>query len=251
MNVWEFLNDRSSAKKQALVVTLLAAPDTGAAGLMAILDGPGAKAAGPLALAPFWEEDWAAVLQAATAGCPPEEGRLAENSGRRYYVSPLSFGRSALVLGGGHVGTALCRLLRFLDFEVTLMDDRPDFLKSPAENVRTLEASFGQLTGLLVDSSFDAVVIVTRGHAQDTACLRQILHWPQSPPYLGMIGSRRRTAATIDMLTNEGYDQSRIAQVHTPIGLQIGAQTPEEIAVSIVAEIIMVLKRGNIGVCAD
>ncbi|MDL2226748.1 XdhC family protein [Deltaproteobacteria bacterium OttesenSCG-928-M10] len=251
MNVWKYLNNRSSIKETALAVTLLKAPDAGSAGLMAALDEPGGEAAGPLTRAPFWAEDWAAALHQATAGYPPEEGRLVENAGRRYYISSLSYGRSALVLGGGHVGAALCRLLRFLDFAVTLMDDRPDFLKSPAENVEMVEASFSRLTGLFGAAPFDAVVIVTRGHAQDTACLRQVLGWPQPPPYLGMIGSRRRTAATMALLSDEGYDQKKLSRVHTPIGLDIGAQTPEEIAVSIAAEIIMVLKRGNISGSVD
>ena len=242
MNVWDFLNSQVSARQAAVVVTLLNALES-AAGLMAVVPSPGGAASGPLTQAPFWADDWAAALGAATACFPPAEGLLVENAGRRYYVSALSFERSALVLGAGHVGAALCRQLRFLEFEVSLMDDRPDFLIAPEENVKTTEDSFERLTDFFAASSFDAVIIVTRGHAQDTACLRQILNWPDLPPYLGMIGSRRRVAETMRMLASEGCGQARLAHVHAPVGLKIKAQTPAEIAVSIAAEIIMTLAK--------
>ena len=252
MDVWATLGQWAEKRLKAITITLIQAPaeQREMVGRMVALSEPQAEAQGPLADAPFWEADRAAVLSAA-AGNLPEGGLLVDGGERRYLVSSLACVRSALVLGGGHVGNAVGRLLRFLDFEVTLVDDRPDFLKSPAENVRTLEASFARLSGLFAEAFFDAVVIVTRGHAQDTACLRQVLRWPQPPPYLGMIGSRRRTAATIDMLAGEGYGQDKLSLVHTPIGLKIGAQTPEEIAVAIAAEIIMVLKRGNTGGSVD
>ncbi len=140
------------------------------------------------------------------------------------------------------MGSALTTVLRFLDFEVTLMDDRPDFLGPRDDGSRTVAAPFEELTGLFAEAHFSAVAIVTRGHAQDSACLRQILAWPVRPPYLGMIGSRRRIAETMAMLKSENFDEALLSQVHAPIGLDIGAQTPAEIAVAITAEILAHLR---------
>lgn len=231
----------AALKKPALTVTLVEASGDGSApaGLMAVAEGPGADFCGPLTEAPFWAGDLAAL-----SGLLPalsETGRLAEAGGRRYYLAPLAYNRSALVLGGGHVGGALAGLLRFLDFEVTLVDDRAEFLSGRDDGVVTVEASFAELGRRFPAAAFEAVVIVTRGHAQDTICLRQILAWSPRPPYLGMIGSRKRTAETLQMLAEEGFPGEALSRVHTPVGLKIGAQTPQEIAVSIAAEIIQVL----------
>lgn len=248
MDAWPALGQWAEKRQKAVIFTLLRAPaeQSGWVGQMAVLGGPEGEVWGPLTTAPFWDADLAAVLSDASAEDPPEGGRLAENSGRRYLISGISYARSALVLGGGHVGDAVCRLLRFLDFEVTLMDDRPEFLQARDDGAAVAEAPFSRLTELFADAAVDAAVIVTRGHAQDSACLRQVLSWPQMPPYVGMIGSRRRTRDTLAMLEGEGFSQERLALVHTPVGLDIGAQTPAEIAVAIVAEIIRDLQKpGN------
>ncbi len=246
MDPWITLGRWAEQRLCPLVVTLVEAPPAEAAlvGRIAVMEGAGAPPQGPLTEAPFWPADWES-LRAVTAETRPEGGRLAECGGRRYLVSALVYNRSALVLGGGHVGSALARLLRFLEFEVTLVDDRPEFLGIRDDGAATVEAPFTRLTELFADAGVDAVAIVTRGHAQDTACLRQILHWPNLPPYLGMIGSRRRTRDTLEMLSGEGVSPELLTRVRTPIGLPIGAQTPEEIAVSIAGEIIRVLNQGG------
>ncbi len=247
MNVWTTLGQWADRHLNSLSVILVEAPPDQAAliGRMAILESPEAEPRGPLTEAPFWAGDWAGALRGALADIPAEAGRRVECDGRRYYLSPLFYSRSALVMGGGHVGGALCRLLRFLDFDVTLMDDRADFLTGRDDGTVTVEGAYADLGRLFPNPTFDAVVIVTRGHAQDSTCLRQALSWPVPPPYLGMIGSRRRTRETLAMLTGEGYDPERLRRVHTPIGLAIGAQSPAEIAVSIAAEIIQVLNAGG------
>ncbi|MDR2946546.1 MAG: XdhC family protein [Candidatus Adiutrix sp.] len=245
MDIWAALGQWAEERRKAVIITLIEAPamQSPQAGLAAIMAGPGVEPSGPLTAAPFWAEDWLAALEPATATLPPAGGQRLETGGRRYLIDRLDYDRSALVLGGGHVGDALARLLRFLDFEVTLMDDRPEFLRDNGPGITALEAPFERLTELFVASAPDAVVIVTRGHAQDSACLRQVLAWPEPPPYLGMIGSRKRTAETLKMLTAEGFPPERLQAVHTPVGLNIGAQTPAEIAVSIAAEIIQELRK--------
>lgn len=244
MDVWATLGQWAEKRLKAITITLIQAPaeQRVMVGQMAALGEPRAEAQGPLVSAPFWEADWAAALGEAAAGDLPEGGLLVDSGGRRYLVSRLAYVRSALVLGGGHVGSAVGRLLRFLDFEVTLMDDRSEFLQARDDGAATVEASFDRLTEFFAGRSPDAVIIVTRGHAQDTSCLRQVLAWPGLPPYLGMIGSRHRTSATLKMLAGEGVAPDLLKKIHTPIGLKIGAQTPAEIAVAIVAEIIQELR---------
>jgi len=244
MDIWSFLGQLAERKVPAVTVTLIQAPGgrDRPTGLMAAAE-KGAEFYGPLTEAPFWASDlneMSGLMQSL-----PEIGMLHESGERLYYLAPLSYNRSALVLGGGHVGEALTRLLRFLDFEVILMDDRPEFLPPRHDGAKTVEASFIRLSELFSSESLDALIIVTRGHAQDTLCLRQVLSWGRVPPYLGMIGSRNRTSETLKMLASEGFDQALLAGVHTPVGLKIGAQTPAEIAVSIGAEIIGVLNRGQ------
>jgi xanthine dehydrogenase accessory factor len=85
-------------------------------------------------------------------------------------------------------------------------------------------------------SSNSAVVIVTRGHQYDEACLRSVIR--SEARYVGMIGSRRRVLAVLDRLSREGFSREELSRLHAPIGLKIGARSPQEIAVSIVAEII-------------
>ena len=240
-DIWELMVQWASKKTPALTVTLLQPADGTEAGCMAVAEKNDGLFQGPLSEAPFWADDVAAVL--AAADTLTETGLKTEVGGRLYYLAPISCNRSALVLGGGHVGEALSRLLRFLDFEVTLMDDRAEFLADRGDGVMTVEASFDELSERFASSAFEAVIIVTRGHAQDTSCLRQALSWPRVSPYLGMIGSRHRTSATLEMLAREGFAPELLSQIHTPVGLKIGAQTPAEIAVSIAAEIIQVLNR--------
>lgn len=240
-DIWQLMAQWAAQKAPALTVTLIhePGPPSREAGLMAVAERAGSEFLGPLTALPFWADDLAQMADA--LAFLPETGRRFQIGGRQYYLAPLSYNRSALVLGGGHVGNALGRLLRFLDFDVILMDDRRYFLAPRDDGAQTVEAPFAEMSGRFSAAALDAVIIVTRGHAQDTACLRQVLRWPLFPPYVGMIGSRHRTAETLKMLASEGFAESLLARVHTPVGLKIGAQTPAEIAVSIGAEIIQAL----------
>lgn len=144
-----------------------------------------------------------------------------------------------LLLGGGHVSHALARLAATLDFAVTVVDDRPDF----ASRERFPEAEeivcdgFEHAIRTLVLRRSDYVCVLTRGHRWDAQCLRALLTGTE-PAYLGMIGSKRRVKGLLGALAEDGYDQERLSRIHAPIGLMIGAVTPEEIAVSIAAQLI-------------
>jgi xanthine dehydrogenase accessory factor len=146
---------------------------------------------------------------------------------------------SVYIIGAGHVGVCVAHLASYVGFKVVLVDDRSEF----ANYVRVPEAD-----SVIVVSSFDNclaelnlgqhsyVVIVTRGHAHDRTVLEQILKTDAF--YVGMIGSKRKIKMIFDALLKQGVAESQLKRVHSPIGLPIGGETPEEIAVSIVAELI-------------
>lgn len=138
--------------------------------------------------------------------------------------------------GGGHVALELAEFAARLDFRITVMDDRPEFANAQrfpmAEEI--LCADFSELPRHLAPGSY--YVVVTRGHQADGQCVQTILG--SDYRYLGMIGSRRKVAVILDQLRQAGFPEDAIASIHAPIGLAIGAATPAEIAVSILAEII-------------
>lgn len=152
-----------------------------------------------------------------------------------------------IICGGGHVGQAVAKAGRFLDFNVTVIDDRADFAardKFPDEQVRLIADDFVAALQSLKITPASHIVIVTRGHRHDEICLQEVIAKPAR--YIGMIGSRRRTTTIRERLKREGVAPELLRRVHAPIGLDIGALTPEEIAVAILAEIVLV-RRGGTG----
>ena len=144
-----------------------------------------------------------------------------------------------LVLGGGHIALPVCEFAAKCGFEVYLVDDRPEFAnrrRFPDAFAVTCDSFENGIRQFGV-TPFDYVVVITRGHRHDADCLRALLPG-EMPAYLGMIGSRRRTKGLIEMLKEEGFDPERLGAICTPIGLDIGAITPAEIAVSILSEVI-------------
>lgn len=145
--------------------------------------------------------------------------------------------------GGGHVSKAVADLAAQLDFRVQVMDPREEFCSEErfpyAEKL--ICAPFNQLTEYLVPNAFYAVI--TSGHGDDANCVSTILN--SKYRYLGMIGSRRKVAHTFQTLQEAGYSQDAINTIHAPIGLNIGAVTPGEIAVSILAELIQTKNAGG------
>lgn len=147
--------------------------------------------------------------------------------------------RCLIVFGAGHVGNAVATIGAFVGFEVTIIDDREAFLRSDRfkdQKIRPLLLSFSGPMNEVDLPEGSAVVIVTRGHQYDEICLRDVLGY--NLKYLGMIGSRRRVISIMEKLVREGIPEEKLAKVHAPIGLRIGAKSPQEIAVAIVAEVI-------------
>lgn len=140
------------------------------------------------------------------------------------------------ICGAGHVAKELADIASFLDFRIHVMDKRSQFASKerfPKADEVICE-SFDNLSSHLEEDSYYAVV--TPGHEDDYACVKQILN--SSYTYLGMIGSRKKIAATYEKLTACGFSKEALDSIHAPIGLSIGAVTPSEIAISILAEII-------------
>lgn len=157
------------------------------------------------------------------------------------FIREFKLADTAYIFGGGHVAYALEPVLRHVDFKTVIIDDREEYANAEryphAEKTVVVENFDHAFDRVDVDES-SYLIIVTRGHRGDLQVLRQALRKPCA--YLGMIGSRRKNRLLYDTLLEEGFSEEQFARVHAPIGLSIGAETPEEIAVSIAAEIIQV-----------
>jgi xanthine dehydrogenase accessory factor len=156
------------------------------------------------------------------------------------FVEPILSDPVLYIFGGGHVSAQIIPLASKVGFKVEVIDDRPEFAdpKKFPDAAKVHQFAFeGVLAKISVDES-SYLVIVTRGHIHDKTVLDQCLR--TKAKYIGMIGSRRKKAMIYEKLLEEGFTKSDLDRVHAPIGLDIGAETPEEIAVSIVAELIQV-----------
>ena len=153
---------------------------------------------------------------------------------------------SLLIVGGGHIGQSLAAIGAEAGFSVAVLDDREAFANSerfPSAD-RVICGDIAEELARYKITSSTYIVLVSRGHKQDEAGLRTVV---ESDAALGgMIGSKRRVSTVLTHMAREGIARDALERVHTPIGLDIGAETPEEIAVSIVAEIIAV-RRGGTG----
>ncbi len=162
------------------------------------------------------------------------------------FIEPVIPPSELFLFGGGHVALSLCKLAHLAGFEVTVIDDRESFANRERfpDASQVIAADFEATTATLRPSASSFVVIVTRGHRDDM----RVLGWAVKTParYVGMIGSRRKVLAVYSELEKAGMERELFERVHAPIGLDIGAVTPEEIAVAIVAEMIAV--RRNVSV---
>jgi xanthine/CO dehydrogenase XdhC/CoxF family maturation factor len=149
---------------------------------------------------------------------------------------------SLVIYGAGHVGQALATIGALVGYEVTVVDDREEFLsrsRLPDHRIKLLRSGFSEAVRDISVTSNTAIVIVTRGHQYDEICLRGAVGSKAS--YIGMIGSRRRVISVFKRLERDGVAPSELERIHAPIGLAIGAVSPQEIAVAIMAEVISVL----------
>ena len=150
-----------------------------------------------------------------------------------------------ILCGGGHVSLEVAFMASRLEFEIVVIDDRPEFANEERFYMasQVLCRPFLEALDELGSRPDDYYVILTRGHAYDNVCLDKILR--RDYAYIGMIGSRVKVALSMKRMKEAGFSEETLAQVHTPVGLKIGAQTPAEIAVSILGEIIQ--ERARLG----
>jgi xanthine dehydrogenase accessory factor len=162
------------------------------------------------------------------------------------WSAPVSPEHTALVVGGGHVGGALARLLATLDFDVVVADERANLAMSPDPSptgYRAVVAPLDSLATLAPAPESTFAVVMTSAADRDAVALRALL--PLRPRYLGLMGTRRKVAAILASLTEAEREQFHTQGVRAPAGLAIGSHAPEEIAVSVAAEIIAVRNHGE------
>ncbi len=160
---------------------------------------------------------------------------------KRFFVEPTVLPGTVYLFGAGHVSRPVAELASIVDFQTVVVDDRGEFANAErfpkADQIKVIPSFHQAFEGLEIDRD-SYVVILTRGHLHDKTVLEQALK--SNAGYIGMIGSRRKRDLIYQELLTKGFSQTDLERVHAPIGLAIGAETPEEIAVSIVAELIQV-----------
>ncbi|SHL69083.1 xanthine dehydrogenase accessory factor [Hymenobacter psychrotolerans DSM 18569] len=177
------------------------------------------------------------VVADTDAGAPLSRYQPGENW---LYEEKMGFRDHLTIVGGGHVGLALSRVLSTLDFEITVFDDRPALnthLLNPYAHHKRI-VSYDQLAQEVPQGPYQYVVIMTVGYRTDAIALRQLLH--HQVRYLGVLGSSSKISHLLQELQAAGTDEAALGRVHAPIGLPIHSRTPEEIAISIAAELIRV-----------
>ena len=144
------------------------------------------------------------------------------------------------IAGGGHVGLAVSRIMKSLGFYVVVFDHREDVftIKQNEYADEIIICNYVEIGSKIIESERSFIIIVTPMHAGDKDTLKSVIH--KNVKYIGMMGSQRKIKSIFDALIGEGTDGELLKKVHTPIGLEIEAETPEEIAISIAAEIIKV-----------
>ena len=172
--------------------------------------------------------------------------KLAGGGSAEVFFEVLPAPPKLVVVGAGHIAVPLVKIAKILDFHVAVLDDRILFANRErfpdADDVRVGDMAEELKAMAITPSTY--IVLITRGHKYDEPCLREIIH--SNAKYIGMIGSRRRIKACFERFKNEErIAEEVIARVYAPIGLDIGTETPEEIALAIMAEIVKVRRGGT------
>ncbi|HLX37559.1 MAG TPA: XdhC family protein [Candidatus Binataceae bacterium] len=170
--------------------------------------------------------------------------RIEPNGTPRIFIDPIAGAQRLIIVGAGHIAQPLAAMGSMLGFHVTVIDDRHQFAnreRFPTANEIIVKPFQAAIDGLRLDKHC-YLVSVTRGHAYDEEAVAAALRQPCG--FVGMIGSKRRVRTTLDRLAEAGIARERTEDVHAPLGLDIGAETPEEIAVAIIAEIVRERRTG-------
>ena len=237
----------------AALATLVVAPR--GVGLKLLVDEAGGRAGGlgdarlDDAVASYAQTFLDSRAEARTFAAEELPGAPEELAGARVMFERIEPEPRLVICGAGHVGASLARLAHLIGYRATLIDDRAAFVsreRFPEEGVELVAAEdWADAVRAQVRSGRGvAVAVVTRGHNEDEECMRAVMS--ARPDYVGLIGSRRRTNIVLERLREAGADESLLREVRAPISLDIGAVSPEEVALSILAEIVM-QRRGGTG----
>ncbi|MHC5374363.1 XdhC family protein [Enterococcus sp. LJL120] len=188
----------------------------------------------------YLDGKWSGPALSLTEPVEKIESGIVEAASGNFYAETFQMTGQVFVFGGGHVAQALVPVLHFLNFSTVVLDDRPDFLTEtlfPLAEERILVdlTDFQQQVKI---GKQDYAVVMTRGHLFDLEIEEQLLQ--TEARYIGVMGSRHKVAAHIKKLQEKGFAKSSIQRLTMPIGLAIGAQTPEELAISIAGQLIEV-----------
>ncbi len=161
------------------------------------------------------------------------------------FIEPIKSDPPLYIFGGGHIGLALVKIAKLAGFKVTLIDDRPEFanVERFPEADAVLAGDYGKVFSKLKIDGFSYLVLITRGHKYDEVVLEKALG--TEARYIGMIGSGNKNATVFARLLSRGITRQQLDRVSAPIGLEISADTPAEIAVSIMAEMIQVRRSSS------
>ncbi len=189
-----------------------------------------------------------AAVDAALAQLPHGTARIVKDDtdrdGHDLLIEAIASRPRIVVAGGGHVALAIARQAAALDFDVTIVEDRPEF--ASAERFPQATVLQGDVPATLGSLSYawnSFIVIATRGHKLDADCVMQAVR--TNARYIGLLGSRRKTVLIEQMLREEGVSEERIAAMRAPVGLDLGGRTPAEIALSVMAEITQIRYHGT------
>jgi xanthine dehydrogenase accessory factor len=250
------LAEATRARRPTALVTLLqplAALPAGTKSCLSVTP-EGVFLSPPLPLAPHMVQQFAASVAAgfpqlfavSPTGEVVEDAVVRGQEWPRIFVDVQPGLQTLLIVGAGHIAQPLCEIGYLLGFRTVVVDDRWTFANRERFPHAT-EIHVGPFVETLErldinDHTF--AVVVTRGHKWDEVSVRTLLN--RRPAYIGMIGSKRRARATLERLAEHGYGPTDLGRIHTPIGLDIAAQTPAEIAVAIAAEIVRVRRHGSL-----
>lgn len=206
-------------------------------GYVRVLDAAAAAQAGVVTTGTEWSEGPVKTFGPLPPGAPRGEPATLTHD-RRFVVERIMPAPRVVIFGAGHVGAAIARAADAAGFQVVVIDDRAEFADPRLfpERVAVWVSDADDAVSRLRLTTADAVVIATRGHRYDAIILERVAREPAS--YLGLLGSRRKKAVVTKGLTGIGVPAEALARLRVPVGLDIGAVTPEEIAVSVVAELI-------------
>lgn len=242
----------------AVLATLIEAPaHAGKVGAKLLVEGSGASAT-PIGGLGSADLDQAVARHAASFLETREETRvfqikefapqLVEPGDTQILFERIQQEPRLVICGAGHVGASLAKLAGLLGYRATLIDDRAEFVRRelfPDERIDLIATgSWSEAVRAAVgDGRGVSVAVVTRGHSEDEQCMQTIIG--SRADYIGLIGSKRRTNIVLRRLRENGAEERNLQNVHAPIGLDIGAVTPEEVALAIMAEIVAVRRGGK------